>query len=251
VRLVRFLVDGAPRYGEEEAGVIHELDGPVWAGGRRTGRSVEAGGARLLAPCLPGKVIAIGLNYRSHLGSRPAPVEPGLFAKMPTSIIGPEEDIVFPPGATNVHYEGEMVLVIGRRAHRVDTRDAPSCILGVTAGNDVSERLWQREDLQWLRAKGSDTFGPLGPAIVTDLDPGDLSIETRLNGDTVQSARTSDLLFPAAEIVSFVSRFVTLEPGDVIYTGTSGTTSAMAPGDVVEVELEGVGTLRNRVAAAD
>lgn len=249
MRLVRFLLDGEPRFGEEEAGEVFELSGAPWDGARRTGRAIPADEARLLAPCRPGKVLAVGLNYRSHLGERPEPVEPGMFAKMPTSIIGPGDDIVIPPGASEVHYEGELVIVIGRRARRVAPAEARSHILGVTAGNDVSERRWQREDLQWLRAKGSDTFGPLGPAIVTDLDPADLAIETRLNGETVQSARTRDLLFPVEEIVSFASRFVTLEPGDVIFTGTPGTTSPIAPGDVVEVQIEGIGTLRNPVAA--
>ena len=248
MRLVRFLLDGEPRYGDEVGDAIHVLAGDPFDAARRTGRTIPAEDARRLAPCRPSKVLAVGRNFRSHLGGRDAPAEPGLFAKMPTSIIGPDGEIVIPADAGEVHYEGELVVVIGRRTTRVDAKEARDNIFGVTAGNDVSERRWQRDDLQWLRAKGSDTFGPLGPAIVTDLDPGDLAIETRLNGSVVQSERSRDLIFPVEEIVSFASRYVTLEPGDVIYTGTPGTTAALTPGDVVEVEVEGVGTLRNRVS---
>ncbi len=189
----------------------------------------------------------MGRNFRSHLGGRPAPVLPGLFAKLPGTVIGPDAPIILPPDAGEVHAEGEVVVVIGRRASRVDAAGARRAIFGVTAGNDVSERSWQASDLQWLRAKGSDTFGPLGPAIVTGLDPDDLGIRTRINGRTVQEGRTPDLLFPTTELVAWISRYVTLEPGDVIYTGTPGVTGAIAPGDVVEVDVEGVGTLRNPV----
>jgi len=183
-------------------------------------------------------------------GQRAAATYPGLFAKLPTTIIGPEEAIVFPPDAKNVHFEGEMVVVIGKRAHDVPEADAKQYVFGVTAGNDVSERDWQKADLQWFRAKGTDTFGPLGPVITTGLNYDDLLVQTRLNGEVKQRQRTTDLIFSVAAIVSYVSRYVTLMPGDVIYTGTPGTTSAMKPGDVVEVEVEGVGVLRNRVTAA-
>jgi 2-keto-4-pentenoate hydratase/2-oxohepta-3-ene-1,7-dioic acid hydratase in catechol pathway len=143
-----------------------------------------------------------------------------------------------------------MVLVIGKRASNVPEADALSYVFGVAAGNDVSERDWQQKDLQWFRAKASDTFGPLGPAIVTGLNPDDLLVQTRLNGEVVQSERTTHLIFNVKEIVSYVSRYVTLEPGDVIYTGTPGTTKPIKPGDIVEVEVQGVGILRNRVIAA-
>ncbi len=168
---------------------------------------------------------------------------------MPTSSIGPEDTIRYYPDAENLHFEGELVIVIGKRAQRVAAADAAQYVFGVTAGNDVSERNWQKNDLQWFRAKASDTFGPLGPAVVTGLNYNDLLLQTRLNGEVVQSQRTKDLVFDVAAIVSYVSRYVTLEPGDLIYTGTPGTTRAMKPGDVVEVEIEGVGVLRNRVSA--
>ena len=226
-RYVRYTAEGRTGYGVLEADRIRELSGDLFGNPRPTGRSVPLAGASLLAPIVPGKVIAVGLNYKSHLGERPTAQYPGLFAKMPTSIVGPGADIIYPPDAGNLHYEGELVVVIGKRASKVSAADAPQYVFGVTAGNDVSERDWQRSDLQWFRAKATDTFGPLGPAIVTGLNYGDLLLQTRLNGEVVQSQRTRDLIF----------------------TGTPGTTRPMKPGDVVEVEIEGVGVLRNRVRA--
>jgi 2-keto-4-pentenoate hydratase/2-oxohepta-3-ene-1,7-dioic acid hydratase in catechol pathway len=249
-KYVRYESGGKTSYGILEGDQIRELDRSFIEGGRPTGKTVALSGARLLAPVEPSKVIAVGLNYKSHLGDRqPAPY-PGLFAKFPTSIIGPEAEIVYPEGATNVHFEGELVIVIGKKASRVSKQDAPSYIFGVTAGNDLSERDWQRDDLQWFRAKASDNFGPLGPAIVTGLNHNDLLLQTRVNGKVLQKQRTSDLLFDVEDIVSYISQFVTLLPGDVIYTGTPGQTSAMKPGDVVEIEIEGIGILRNRIAAS-
>jgi len=247
-KFVRYSHEGAVSYGIVSGEAIEQLSGSPVDGGRPTGTSVRLADVDLLAPVEPGKVIAIGFNYRSHLGEREAPKEPGVFIKLPSSIIGPGAEIVFPPGAGNVHYEGELVVVIGKRAHRIAPSEAAEVIFGVTAGNDVSERDWQADDLQWFRAKASDTFGPVGPYLVSGLEYGDLLLETRLNGEVVQSQRTSDLLFGVHRIVSHVSQFVTLEPGDIIYTGTPGTTQAMAPGDRIEVELEGVGILRNTIA---
>jgi 2-keto-4-pentenoate hydratase/2-oxohepta-3-ene-1,7-dioic acid hydratase in catechol pathway len=249
-KYVRYAVNGVPTYGLVDGEVIRELEGDLFASPRPTGRTVALAGATLLAPVVPGKVIAVGLNYRSHLGTRAPATEPGLFAKYPSSIVGPGAAIVYPRDAKNLHYEGEMVIVIGRRASNVPVAEAGAYIFGVTVGNDVSERDWQSNDLQWFRGKATDTFGPLGPMIVRGVDYGDLLLQTRLNGEVVQSQRTKDLIFDVPTIVSYISRYVTLEPGDVIYTGTPGTTRAMKPGDVVEVELEGVGVLRNPVVAA-
>jgi 2-keto-4-pentenoate hydratase/2-oxohepta-3-ene-1,7-dioic acid hydratase in catechol pathway len=246
-RYVRYASEGTVSFGILEGEVIHELSGTLFDSPRRTGRRVALSAARLLAPSEPRQVIAVGLNYRSHLGERPVAPYPGLFAKLPGSIIGPDADIIYPPDAENLHFEGELVVVIGRRAKNVTKDAAANYVFGVTAGNDVSERSWQQKDLQWFRAKASDTFGPLGPMIVTGLNYNDLLLQTRLNGEVVQSERTRDLLFDVATIVSYVSRYVTLEPGDVIYTGTPGATRAMKPGDVVEIEIEGIGVLRNRV----
>lgn len=246
-RYVRYAHGSAISYGILEGETVRELKGDLFANPSETGRVVKLADVRLLAPCTPSKVIAVGLNYKSHLGDRPPAAYPGLFAKLPTSIIGPDEAVIAPEDAHDLHFEGELVVVIGKRAKKVTVADAPAHVFGVTAGNDVSERAWQKSDLQWFRAKASDTFGPLGPAIVTGLNYGDLLLQTRVNGVVLQSQRTKDLIFDVAALVSYISRFVTLEPGDVIYTGTPGSTRAMKPGDIVEVEIEGVGVLRNKV----
>ena len=246
-KYVRFAEGTRVAYGLLEGDTIVELDKGLFDDPKPTGRRVKLADVTLLAPVEPSKVIAVGLNYQTHLGERPAATHPGLFAKLPTSITGPDQPIVVPPDAANVHFEGEMVVVIGKRASHVAEADAMDYVFGVTCGNDVSERDWQKADLQWFRAKASDTFGPLGPVIARGLDYGDLLLQTRVNGEVKQSQRTKDLIFGVPAIVSYVSRYVTLLPGDVIYTGTPGSTSAMKPGDVVEVELEGVGVLRNPV----
>jgi 2-keto-4-pentenoate hydratase/2-oxohepta-3-ene-1,7-dioic acid hydratase in catechol pathway len=245
-KYVRYQHGGATSYGILEGASVRELKGDIFAKAAPTGRQLKLAEVKLLAPCAPAKVIAVGLNYLSHLGNRKPAEYPGLFAKYPTSIIATEENIVLPPDAKNVHYEGELVVVIGKRAKNVAKADAASYIFGVTAGNDVSERDWQAADLQWFRAKAADTFGPLGPAIVTGLNHNDLLLQTRLNGEVVQSERTKDLIFDVETIVSYISRYVTLEPGDVIFTGTPQTTKAFKEGDVIEVEVEGVGVLRNK-----
>ena len=247
VKYVRYSHAGRVAHGLLEGDRVRELRGDLFSNPQPTGTTARLSDVKLLAPVEPGKVIAVGLNYKSHLGERPTATYPGLFAKYPSSIIATGEEIVLPLDAKNAHYEGELVVVIGKKASRVSKADAKSYVFGVTAGNDVSERDWQRADLQWLRAKGSDTFGPLGPAIVTGLNYDDLLLQTRLNGEVVQSQRTKDLIFDVATIVSYVSQYVTLMPGDVIYTGTPGTTRQMKAGDTVEVEVEGVGVLRNRV----
>ena len=249
VKYVRYTHAGVTAYGILDGDVVRELKGDLFASPSPTGRRVPLADVKLLPPCDPAKVIAVGLNYKTHLGERPAAAYPGLFAKYPSSIIATGENIVIPPDATTVHYEGEMVVVIGKRAKHVSAADAKSYVFGVTAGNDVSERAWQKSDLQWFRAKATDTFGPLGPAIVTGLNYDDLLLQTRLNGEVVQSQRTKDLIFNVAEVISYLSRYITLEPGDVIYTGTPGTTRAFKAGDTIEVELEGVGVLRNTAVA--
>ena len=246
---VRFAdASGAAAWGRIEGGEIVVLHAAPWAGGAPTGDRVARDGASLLAPADPGKVIAIGLNYASHLGGRePAPY-PGVFAKLPGSIVGPGDAIEMTEDAGNVHYEGELVLVVGKEARDVPMEQAQDYIFGVTAGNDVSERDWQSADLQWFRAKASDTYGPIGPVISRGVDYDDLELTTRLNGEVVQQQRTSDLIFDTSYIVSYLSRYVALMPGDVIFTGTPGTTQAMNEGDLVSVEVETVGVLENPVA---
>jgi 2-keto-4-pentenoate hydratase/2-oxohepta-3-ene-1,7-dioic acid hydratase in catechol pathway len=249
-RYVRFRKGGQVGYGILDGATVRELKGELF-GQHKPGNAHRLADVKLLYPCEPPKILAVGLNYKSHLGTRTPPAQPEIFYKPVTCLTHPGDPIVIPPTAKNVHYEGELVIVIGKRASKVSAADARDVIFGVTCGNDVSERDWQngaQKDLQWWRAKGADTFGPLGPAIVRGLDFGKLDLQTRVNGQVVQKSNTSDLLFDCHSIVSFISQYVTLTPGDVIYTGTPGTTKPLKSGDIVEVEIEGLGTLRNPVA---
>jgi 2-keto-4-pentenoate hydratase/2-oxohepta-3-ene-1,7-dioic acid hydratase in catechol pathway len=193
--------------------------------------------------------VAVGLNYRSHAEEfkLQIPSVPLIFLKPSTAVIGPEDKIVYPTVSKRVDYEGELAVVIGRKAKAVDRAMAKEFILGYTCLNDVSARYEQRDDGQWTRAKGYDTFAPIGPYIETEVSPDDLKIETYLNGDLRQSTRTSDLIFPVDMLLSFISNIMTLLPGDVIATGTPSGIGPMKPGDVVEVTIENIGTLRNYV----
>jgi len=247
VRYLRYEHRGKISYGVLDGDSIRETRGGLFGARTETGAKAKLADVKLLWPCEPTKVLAVGLNYKSHLGDRPAPEKPELFFKPLTSLQNPDGEIVIPPGAKNVHYEGEMVIVIGKKAKQVSRERAADYIFGYTCGNDVSERDWQRGDLQWWRAKGSDTFAPLGPVIATGLDYRKSRLQTRVNGAVKQSQLLSDLLFDAPTIISFASQYVTLERGDVIYTGTPGATSAMKPGDVVEIEIDGIGVLKNKV----
>ena len=221
-----------------------------WRSGEET---VSLSRVRLLAPVRPSKILAVALNYRSHLhqlDKTSAPANPELFLKPPSAVIGPEEAIVLPPAAKRVDYEGELVAVIGRRARGLRPDEALAHVLGYTCGNDVSARDWQHDDLQWWRAKGCDTFAPLGPWIATNLDPTNLELQTRVNGEIVQRTNTSLLIHDVARLVGFASQMMTLEPGDLVFTGTPGTTSPLKRGDVVEVDIGGIGVLRNHVETA-
>lgn len=246
-KYVRYEHGGAASYGVLEGETIHQLRGDVFESPERTGVTVALGDVTLLPPSEPKKVVAAGLNYRSHLGGAQPAEYPGLFDKHATSLIGHEAEITYYEDATNLHFEGEMVLIIGKVTRNVSVEDAPAHVFAVAPGNDVSERVWQSNDLQWFRAKGADTFGPVGPVMARGVDYDDLLLQTRVNGQVLQSQRTRDLLFDSSYLVSYVSRYVTLEPGDMIFTGTPGSTSAMQPGDVVEIELEHVGVLRNTI----
>jgi 2-keto-4-pentenoate hydratase/2-oxohepta-3-ene-1,7-dioic acid hydratase in catechol pathway len=252
-RYVRFRKGGTTASGILDGDTIREVRGSIFGKHEQTGATHKLADAKLLYPVQPPKIFAVGLNYKSHVGNRTAPVNPEIFYKPVSALQNPEDPIVIPRGAENVHFEGELVLVIGKRARNVSGGAAREAIFGVTCGNDVSERDWQggpQKDLQWWRAKGADTFAPLGPAIVQGIDYGSLLLQTRVNGKVVQKQSTSDLLFDGPAIVSWISQFVTLTPGDLIYTGTPGSTSRLSPGDVVEIEIEGVGVLRNRVVKA-
>ncbi len=252
-RYIRYRHNNTVSYGVADGEVVRPVSGNIFGRHKVGDQKLKLASVKLLAPCEPPKVLAVGLNYRSHIGNRPAPKRPEIFYKPTTCLQDPDGPIVIPKDAANVHYEGELVVVIGKTVRHATAEQAREAIFGVTCGNDVSERDWQNgadKDLQWWRAKGADTFGPLGPAIVRGLDYGKLLLQTRLNGKVVQKQFTSDLLFDCPAIVSWVSHYVTLGPGDLIYTGTPGTTQKMSPGDVVEIDIEGIGVLKNTVAAA-
>ena len=255
-RYVRYERNGKTSYGVLDGETIQATGGDLFGDRTPTGETVKLSEVKLRYPCEPSKILAVGLNYASHLGTRAKPTVPEMFYKPPTSLQDPGGPIVLPPDAKDPHYEGEFVIVMGKTARNVTVESALDYVFGYTCGNDVSDRNWQRgsqgdpADRQWWRAKGSDTFGPLGPAIAAGLDYSQARLQLRLNGEVKQSQLISDLIFSPPEIISFVSRYVTLTPGDVIYTGTPGSTSAMKPGDVVEVEIEGIGVLSNPVVAA-
>jgi 2-keto-4-pentenoate hydratase/2-oxohepta-3-ene-1,7-dioic acid hydratase in catechol pathway len=251
-KYVRYQSASATSYGILDGDTIREISGSPLAPHNATGATHPLSSVKLLAPIVPGKIMAVGLNYKSHLGGRPQPQHPEMFYKPVSALQNPGDAIVIPRDATDVHYEGEIVIVIGKAARNVTPEQAKAAIFGVTCGNDVSERNWQHgagKDLQWWRAKGSDTFAPLGPAIATDVDYSNLLLQTRLNGEVVQKQYTSDLIFDCPSIVSWISGWVTLLPGDIVYTGTPGSTRKLSPGDTVEVEIESIGVLSNPVAS--
>jgi len=203
----------------------------------------------LLPPVLPGKVICVGLNYRDHAEEMKLaiPDEPVLFMKPPSAVIGPGAPIICPAGSRQIDYEAELAVVMGRTARNVTEEEAPRCVLGYTCANDVTARDLQAKDGQWTRAKSFDTFLPLGPYLVTDADPANLAVSLYLNGERKQCSSTARLIFNVPRLVSFISAIMTLEPGDVILTGTPSGVGRLRPGDTVEVVIEGVGRLANPV----
>jgi len=249
MRIVRFQYKSTIAYGLVEGETVYALEGELYGQFQRGAAVAPLATVRLLAPCQPSKVVAVGLNYRDHaVETRNAlPAEPLLFLKPATSVIGPGEAIVRPAMSQQVDHEAELAVVIGRRAQKVGPEDATGYILGYTCANDVTARDIQQRERHNSRAKSFDTFCPLGPWIVTDLSPDDLGIQCRVNGVRRQDSRTSQLVFGVPALVSFVSQVMTLLPGDVILTGTPAGIGPLATGDVVEVEIEGVGVLRNVV----
>jgi len=249
-KFIRYRTASGVSYGTLEGDTIHEIQGGLFDAHTPTGATHKLSDVKLLYPCEAGKILAVGLNYKSHLGSRPQPAHPEMFYKPISALQNPGDPIEIPRDATDVHSEGEMVVVVGNYLRNASVHEAATAVFGVTCGNDVSDRSWQhgeKKDLQWWRAKGSDTFAPLGPAIVSGVDYGKLLLQTRINGETVQKQFTSDLIFDIPTVLSWISGWVTLFPGDLVYTGTPGNTRKMSPGDLVEVELEGVGVLGNPV----
>ena len=258
MKILRFAINRKVNYGILEDDSIRVIQGTPYSCFRRpssslrlTDNTYKLDEVRLLAPCLPSKIVAVGLNYRSHAEEfkLQIPSVPLIFLKPSTAVIGPEDKIVYPKVSKRVDYEGELAVVIGRKAKAVDRVMAKEFILGYTCLNDVSARYEQRDDGQWTRAKSYDTFAPIGPYIETEVSPDDLKLETYLNGDLRQSTRTSDRIFPVDMLVSFISNIMTLLPGDVVATGTPSGIGPMKPGGVVEVKVEHIGTLRNYVLA--
>lgn len=247
MKLARVQVEGGVYTARIEGDTAHLLEGDLFDRPIHMGRSVPLSQAKLLVPSVPTKIIAIGINYKSHAGDRPAPGDPQGFLKAPSSLIAHGESIVIPADSKNCHMEAEVVAVIGRQAKAITEAEVDAHVLGYTAGNDVSERDWQQSDLQWLRAKSSDTFAAAGPWIETDLTPEAITVAGRISGRTQQESDTSLLIHSIRKCIAHISRFVTLEPGDLIYTGTPGQTAAIADGDICEVEVGGVGILRNPV----
>ncbi len=261
MRIARYTTGQDPTYGvvtEDENGavVIAEVQGdPLYQPITYTGVQVPLDDARLLAPVIPrSKVVGIGKNYADHvaeMGGGQPPSEPLIFLKPNTSVVGPGDPIVLPRQSSEVHYEGELAVVIGRICKDVPPERVPEVVFGYTCANDVTARDLQSSDAQWSRAKGFDTFCPLGPWIETELDHRDLALSTRLDGETVQDSRTSLLIHDVVTLVSYVSSVFTLLPGDVILTGTPAGVGPIVAGQRVEVEIEGIGTLSNPVVSRD
>ncbi|MGX9349120.1 fumarylacetoacetate hydrolase family protein [Microbacterium sp. KNMS] len=254
MKIARFSHNDAITYGIVDGSELVVLAGdPLFAGFETTGARVPVTDVALLAPVIPrSKVVAVGRNYRDHAAElgNDVPAEPLLFLKPNTSVIGPGDAIVRPPQSSDTQYEGELAIVIGRIAKNVRADDALDVVFGYTIANDVTARDLQRSDGQWARAKGFDTFCPIGPAIETEFDLAQGSLTTRLNGEVVQEAPLSDMIFDVPTIIAHVSAAFTLLPGDVILTGTPAGVGPFQAGDTVEVEIPGIGLLRNTVRDA-
>lgn len=251
MRFLRFDDGGLPRFGRLEAGVVTPLDGAPWAGGEEAGRPRPYETLDLLPPVPPGgKVLCIGRNYLAHakeLGNE-VPAEPLVFLKPSTSLLPHGGTVLLPPESERVDFEGELALVIGRRARRVGPEAFSAVVFGVTPAFDISARDLQKKDGQWWRAKGFDTFCPCGPVVATDVDASDVGLKTLVDGETKQDARTSRMIFDLPTLVSWVSQAMTLEPGDLLLTGTPEGVGPLADGQRLELEIEGLPRLSVRVA---
>jgi 2-keto-4-pentenoate hydratase/2-oxohepta-3-ene-1,7-dioic acid hydratase in catechol pathway len=253
-RFYRINYDGGPRHAVEENGTWRLVEGDIFESWR-AGAEIGASGHRLLPPVMPSKIVAVGLNYKDHAAEvkKPLPAEPLLFLKPSTAVIGPGEPIVIPPGAGRIDHEAEMGVVIGAQAWNVREQDAAGYVFGITCVNDVTARELQARDIQYTRAKGFDTFAPIGPCIATDL-PYDsaegLAVEGWVNGRRRQASSTRELIFPVPRLIAFISAVMTLLPGDIITTGTPSGIGPLSAGDRVTIKVEGVGELTNPVGLA-
>lgn len=249
---VRFAVNNQVHYGVLEGQTIRRVEGSPYHEFDITEDTFTLGAIDLLCPCVPTKILAIGLNYADHAheSNLEIPREPVVFYKPPSAIIGPKQNIIYPRNSNKVEYEAELAIVIGKRAKQVSQQEAHNFIFGYTCANDVSARDWQFKDGgQWALGKSFDTFAPIGPWINTTTDPSNLAIRSKVNGEVRQNSSTREMIFGAGFLVSFLSQVMTLEPGDVILTGTPPGVGPLHPGDEVTIEIEGLGVLSNRVVA--
>lgn len=252
MRFVRFQHNGdSPRFGWLHEDQVGEIQGDLFGSYRRKKTTIPLKDVRLLAPTVPSKIVCVGRNYVDHakeLGNE-VPKVPLIFLKAPSSVIADGEAVVLPPQSTQVEHEGELVAVIGKRGRNITAESAKDYILGYTIGNDVTARDLQKTDGQWTRAKSFDTFCPFGPWIDTDFDPSDALITCRVNGQMRQLSSTRDMVFNIGVLIAYISSVMTLEPGDLVFTGTPAGVGALKAGDVVEVEIDGLGVLKNPVRA--
>lgn len=250
MKLIRFAKNNKELCGILEGDRIAVLAGDLLGDlSARTGEIIPLDAVRIVPPVRPSKIIAVGLNYRDHIEEfkSPVPQEPCIFLKAPTSVIGHNEDIVIPTLSKRVDYEAELAIVIGRKCKNIGPAETPGCVLGYTCLNDVTARDLQKIDSQWARAKSFDTFCPIGPVIETAVDPDHLRVRSLLNGEVKQDSNTDRMVFSCAAIVSFISQVMTLLPGDIIATGTPGGGGMLAAGDSIEIDIEGIGRLTNKV----
>lgn len=249
MKWVRFSQKDKTSYGFIMGDIVMEIEGLPYVEVKQTGHTFSLDSIKLLAPCEPEKIVCVGHNYLDHIKEMNAaiPTEPTIFLKPPTTVIGPSDDIIYPALTSNLHYEGELAVVIKKDCKNIKREDAGEYIFGVTCANDVTARDLQLTDVQWTRGKGFDTFCPIGPCIETDFDFDKAWIKTTLNGDLKQSSDIDQLVFKVPEIIEYIASVMTLKAGDVILTGTSSGVGAMQNGDTVIVEIENIGMLENTV----
>ena len=247
IQVVKFEYENKTGYGIINKNIIEVLEDNIFKELKKQNRKIPLNKVKLLIPTKPQNVFAVGMNFASHLSS-PSNLAPPLFFKSPSSLIGNDKTIVLPKDSSNVHFEGELVLIVGKKAKNISINDAPKYIFGVTVGNDLTERNWQGRDLQWMRAKASDGFGPIGSIITIGVDYNNLLLTTKLNGKIVQEENTKYMIHKPAKVLSYLSQYFTLMPGDLIYMGTPGRTQKLNDGDVISVSIEKLGTVRNKIS---
>ena len=251
MKFARYLAHGDVAYGVVDGDTVREITTTPFEQYEVTDHTHGLSEVKLLTPTAPSKILAVGLNYHSHLGDRPTPTQPLIFLKTPSSLAAQGDSIIRPRDAETVEEEGELVVIIGKRARNVPKEQALEYVLGYSCGNDVSAREWQRGDGQWWRAKSSDTFSPVGPIMSDEIDPFDAMLTARINGKEVQAESTSGMVFDLPTIIEWTSRRMTLEPGDMIFMGTSGKPAGLHHGDTVEIDVPGIGVLSNPVVSEE